>query len=58
MAVQNCESCYYYDYDEELDAYVCYMDIDEDELYRIYADPRHVCPYFRTGDEYGLARRQ
>lgn len=58
MAAQRCEDCYYYDYDEALDAYVCYMDIDEDELYHICTDPRHICPYFRPGDEYTLARRQ
>lgn len=58
MAQPNCEDCYYYDYDEEMDAYVCYMDIDEDELYRLYADPTRGCPYFRPGNEYTVARRQ
>ncbi len=30
----NCEECVYYDYDEELAAYVCEADLDEDEMER------------------------
>ena len=30
--VQNCESCEFYDYDEYLDAYVCSVSLDEDEM--------------------------
>ena len=29
---RNCESCEFYDYDEELDAYVCDVRLDEDEM--------------------------
>ena len=29
-----CETCWYYDYDEEYDEYYCMMDLDEDEVYR------------------------
>ena len=29
---RNCETCEFYDYDEELDAYVCDMRLDEDEM--------------------------
>ena len=28
----NCETCEFYDFDEELDAYVCDMRLDEDEM--------------------------
>ena len=42
----NCEECVYYDYDEELAAYVCEADLDED------------CPFYRPGDDYRTARRQ
>lgn len=34
------------------------MDLDEDEVYRIYTDRNGDCPYFRKGDDYTLARRQ
>ena len=43
----NCEECVYYDYDEELAAYVCEADLDEDEMER-----------FLRGDDYRTARRQ
>ena len=29
-----CEECVHYDYDEELEAFVCQMDLDEDEMAR------------------------
>ena len=32
-----CESCWHYDYDEEYDEYYCMMDLDEDEVYRIFS---------------------
>ena len=54
----NCEECVHYDYDDETDAYYCTMDLDEDEVYRIYTDRNGDCPYFRKGDDYTLARRQ
>ncbi len=53
-----CESCWHYDYDEEYDEYYCKMDLDEDEVYRLYANPKAHCPYYRRGDDYALARRQ
>ena len=34
------------------------MDLDEDEVYRIFATPQNRCPYYRQGDDYTLARRQ
>ena len=54
----NCESCVHYDYDEDVDAYVCGMDLDEDEVYRIMTSRSQHCPYYRQGDDYTLARRQ
>ena len=30
--VGRCEECEFYDYDEELDAYVCDVSLDEDEM--------------------------
>ena len=31
---EKCENCVYYSYDEEYDAYICEMDLDEDEMVR------------------------
>ena len=53
-----CETCWYYDYDEEYEEYYCMMDLDEDEVYRIQSKPNGRCPYYRQGDDYTLARRQ
>lgn len=53
-----CETCWYYDYDEEYDEYYCMMDLDEDEVYRMYTSNSPHCPYYRQGDDYTLARRQ
>ncbi len=53
-----CDSCWYYDYDEEYDAYFCMQDLDEDDVYRLLASASSHCPYYRKGDDYTLARRQ
>ena len=58
MDTNECESCGYYDYDEEYDEYYCMMDLDEDEVYRISASRSRHCPYYRQGDDYTLARKQ
>ncbi len=53
-----CETCWYYDYDEEYEEYYCMMDLDEDEYYRAFSTPQSRCPFYRQGDDYTLARRQ
>ena len=53
-----CETCWYYDYDEEYDEYYCMQELDEDEVYRIITSHNPHCPYYRQGDDYTLARRQ
>ena len=57
MAV-NCEECVWYDYDDELDAYVCEADLDEDEVERFLRGGTRNCPFYRPGDDYRTARRQ
>ena len=58
MDCSQCDTCWYYDYDEEYEEYYCMMDLDEDELYRIYTSPNNHCPFYRQGDDYTLARKQ
>ena len=53
-----CETCWYYDYDEEYDEYACRQYLDEDEVARILQNPKLRCPYYRPGDEYTIVRRQ
>ena len=59
MGTNECETCWYFDYDEEYDEYFCMMDLDEDEVYRIFVSGDHKrCPFYRQGDDYTLARKQ
>ena len=54
----NCESCEFYDYDEEYDTYVCDMRLDEDEMSRFLAKDTQNCPYYRYYDEYKSVHKQ
>ena len=47
MDCLECETCWYYDYDEEFDEYYCMMDLDEHEVYRFFASRQSGCPYYR-----------
>ena len=55
---QNCESCEFYDYDEYLDAYVCSMSLDEDEMVNFLSKNTGTCPYYRYYDEYKSVHKQ
>lgn len=55
---QICEDCVCCDYDEELEAYVCTMDLDEDEMERFLKGAVEGCPFYRPGGDYRTARRQ
>ena len=54
----NCETCEFYDYDEELDAYVCDMRLDEDEMVNFLRKNTAYCPYYRYYDEYKSVHKQ
>ena len=54
----NCESCVYFDYDDELDDYVCTVNLDEDEALDFISGRNNACPYYRYYDEYKSVRRQ
>ena len=56
--ISNCETCEFYDYDNELDAYVCDMRLDEDEMIRFLHKRNSSCPYYRYYDEYESAHKQ
>ena len=53
-----CEDCEFYDYDEELDAYVCDVSLDEDEMVSFLSGNTGRCPYFRYYDEYKSVHKQ
>ena len=54
----NCESCVYYDYDDELGDYVCTVNLDEDEALDFISGRNNNCSYYRFYDEYKSVRRQ
>ena len=54
----NCESCVFYDYDEYLDAYICTVNLDEDELERFVKGTAQNCPNYRFYDEYKSVNKQ
>ena len=54
----NCESCEFYDYDEDMDAYVCFVSLDEDEMADFIGRNTRSCPYYRLYDEYKSVNKQ
>ena len=54
----NCETCTHYLYDEDLDCYVCQMNLDEDEMEMFLSGSFYNCPYYQLDDEYGIVRKQ
>lgn len=54
----SCESCVYYDFDEEYEDYVCTMNLDEDEMVRFLSGGARACPYYRFYDEYKSVQKQ
>ncbi|MBR2591172.1 MAG: hypothetical protein IKE65_09670 [Clostridia bacterium] len=54
----SCLSCENYEYDEQIGAEVCMMDMDEDELYRLSDRESGGCPFYHYRDEYRIVRKQ
>lgn len=57
-AATRCEDCEFYDYDEDMDAYVCTVALDEDEMAEFVAGHTGRCPYYRFYDEYKSVHKQ
>ena len=55
---QACESCEFYDYDEEYDEYVCNARLDQDEMANFLSSKTRSCPYYRFYDEYKSVHKQ
>ena len=54
----SCDSCVYYVWDEDEEAYFCEAYMDEDEAARLMASARADCPCYRLDDEYAVVRHQ
>ena len=53
-----CETCAYYTYDEEFEEYFCDVNMDEDDVARLYSSKYKECPFWRNGDEYDTVKHQ
>ena len=53
-----CETCVYYEYDEDYGYYICNVNLDEDEMLRFIEQTYSNCPYYNDGDEYKIVRKQ
>lgn len=53
-----CETCEYYDYDEEFEEYLCKIDMDEDEYLSFLSNKGNTCPYYKFYDEYKSVQKQ
>ncbi len=53
-----CESCLYFDYDEQYDEEICTLSLDEDEMERLASGRYATCPYYRFYDEYKFVQKQ
>ena len=54
----SCESCEFYVYDDDLEAYACDLSLDEDEMVGFLCGQTKSCPYYRFYDEYKSVQRQ
>ena len=55
----DCETCQYYDFDDEYGDYVCSQMLDEDEMVRFLERRNDACPFYHRGEsDYYLSGRQ
>jgi len=54
----SCDTCEFFQWDEEMQEYVCEVDMDEDELYRMDAHRDDVCTFYKFYDEYKSVQKQ
>ena len=54
----SCESCEYYDYDENTDSYSCMLSLDEDEMASFLSGNTRHCKYYKFYDEYKSVQKQ
>ncbi len=54
----SCETCEFFDWDDDYQDNVCTISLDEDELYRMKTNAAEVCPYYRYYNEYKSVQKQ
>lgn len=56
--ITRCESCEFYDYDEDSDSYCCTVGLDQDEYEKFMSFTDFSCRYYRFYDEYKTVQKQ
>ena len=56
--LKSCDTCNNFEYDDELGDYICVMEMDEDDIYRLGDIESRGCPFYRVRDEYSIVRKQ
>lgn len=54
----SCDTCEYFDYDEDIGENVCKIDLDEDEYLDYLTKNTRSCPYYKYYDEYKSVQKQ
>ena len=54
----SCESCEYYQYDDDADGYCCTLSLDEDEMVSFISGNTRGCHYYKFYDEYKSVHKQ
>ncbi|MBQ1916709.1 MAG: DUF6472 family protein [Lachnospiraceae bacterium] len=58
MNGNQCDTCNNLVYDEDEEAYICEVDMDEDDMVRLYSGHYPSCPYYQSDDEYEVVKHQ
>ena len=56
--MRNCDTCLFYNFDEDYGEMVCDADMDEDDYARMLERGTSACPFWRDGDEYSVVKHQ
>ena len=53
-----CDSCNYYEYDENDECYYCSVDMDEDDYEKLITGSFKDCPFYVSDNEYEIVKHQ
>ena len=56
--MSKCDSCANHVFDDEYGFKSCMVSLDEDEMEKFLSGSIEDCPYYRSDDEYEIARKQ
>ena len=54
----SCDTCLYFTYDEDYEAYMCDMDMDADEYADVMYDDQYSFQYYRNDNKYAVLTKQ